>query len=184
MTQDTITPDGAPAAASTENAVYEDYWGVQETFRFDLPDGKQYFEIKPMDEGAKTRFQKLTNKGIRMNQRSQEATIDVDPSDERHTLIRESVVSYLIMQKAEDGTWSPFPCPDVNDARFKKALDQMLEKFNPKVVQDLEFFIRMKNPWMQNDQSLDDLLEERDRIDQLVKQAREREAGELSSANK
>lgn len=183
MTQDTITPEPITPDAAQSGEYYEDYWGVQETFRFDLPDGKQYFEVKPMDEGAKTRFQKLTNKGIRMNQRSQEATIDVDPSDERHTLIRESVVGWRIMQKGADGQWSEFPCP-ADERLRKRSLDQLLEKFNPKAVQDLEFFIRTKNPWMQADQELSDLLEERDRIDTLIKQAKEREAGEGSSANK
>lgn len=183
MTQDTITPEPITAETAQGGEYYEDYWGVQETFKHMLPDGKQYFEIKPMDEGAKTRFQKLTNKGIRMNQRSQEATIDVDPSDERHTLIRESVVGWRIMQRGADGSFSEFPCPTEERMR-KRSIDQLLEKFNPKAIQDLEFFIRTKNPWMQADQELDDLLEERDRIDLLIKQAKEREAGEGSSANK
>lgn len=162
---------------------YEDYWGVDETFRFVLKDGKQYFDIKPMDEGAKTRFQKMTNKGIRMNQRSQEATIDVDPADERHTLIRESVVDWKIMQRGPDGQFSEFICP-TDDKMRKRAIDQLLERFNPKVVQDLEFFIRTKNPWMQADQKLEDLLEQRDELDILIKQKREEEMGETSSANK
>src|SRR4051812_748074 len=100
MSQDTFTPQDAinPQAAQA-GAVYEDYWGTDETHVFTLPDGKQYFVVKPMDEGAKQRFQKKTNKGIRMNQRSQEATIDVDPADERWTLIKESVVDWLLMQR-------------------------------------------------------------------------------------
>ena len=163
---------------------YEDYWGVQETFRFPLPDGKQYFEIRPMDEGAKTTFQKMTNKGIRMNQKSQEATIDVDPSDERHTLIAESVIGWKIMQREPDGSWSAFPCP-VDERQRKQAIrNVLLTKMNPKIIQDLEFFIRTKNPWMQADQSLEDLMEERDRVDELIRQAKEREAGEAASANK
>lgn len=181
MTQDTIT---GHVVEPTEAQAYEDYWGVQETFRYELPDGKQFFEIVPMDEGAKTRFQKLTNKGIRMNQRSQEATLDVDPADERHTLIIESVVNWNIMQKGPDGTFSPLPCPDDEQRRKRIIRDTILAKFNPKVIQDLEFFIRTKNPWMQSDQNLEDLYEERDRIELLIKQAKEREAGEGSSANK
>jgi hypothetical protein len=184
MTQDTIQPDSINPAAAQAGEYYEDYWGVQETFRFELKDGKQYFEIVPMDEGAKTRFQKLTNKGIRMNQRTQDATIDVDPSDERHTLITESVVAWNIMQKGADGQWSPLPCPEDDQRRKRVIRDTILAKFNPKVIQDLEFFIRTKNPWMQADQELSDLLEQRDQLDELIKQAKEREAGEGSSANK
>jgi hypothetical protein len=183
MTQDTITPDSINPNEAQSGEYYEDYWGVDETFKYMLPDGKQYFEIVPMNEGAKTRFQKMTNKGIRMNQRSQEATIDVDPADERHTLIHQSVISWRIMQRSADGTFSEFPCP-TDDGRRRRALEQLLEKFNPKVVQDLEFFIRTKNPWMQADMDLDSLYEERERIEELIKQRKEQEAGEDSSANK
>lgn len=191
-TDSIVTPDAAPAATGTveddlDNVQYEDYWGVQETFTFFLPDGKQFFEIKPMDEGAKTRFQKMTNKGIRMNQRSQEAHLDIDPSDERHTLIQESVVNWLIMQKGPDGTWSPLPCPERDDLRKRVIRDNFAgqdARFNPKVIQDLEFFIRTNNPWMQADMDLEELYKERERIDLLIKQNKEQTAGELASANK
>lgn len=183
MTQDTITPEPITPDTAQAGEYYEDYWGVQETFKFNLPDGKQYFEVKPMDEGAKTRFQKMTNKGIRMNQRTQDATIDVDPADERHTLIKESVISWRIMQKDADGSYSEYPSP-VADAQRKRALEQMLEKFNPKVVQDLEFFIRTKNPWMQADMDVEEIDKELDRLNELRKQVKEQQAGETSSANK
>jgi hypothetical protein len=173
MTQDTITPD----ATATEGVVFEDYWGTDETYNYVLPDGHQFFTIQPMDEGAKQRFQKKTNKGIRMNQRSQEATIDVDPADERWTLIKESVVGWKLMQRAKDGTWSEYPFS-------KQNIERWLEKANPKIVQDLEFFIRTKNPWMQADMDLEQIDEEIDRLEQLRKQVVEQQAGEGSSANK
>lgn len=183
MTQDTITPDAINPEAAQADEVYQDYWGVEETFKHMLPDGKQYFEIRPMNEGAKTAFQKSTNKGIRMNQRSQEATIDVDPADERHTLILQSVVSWHIMQRGADGTFSEYPCPG-DDRMRKRALEQMLEKFNPKVIQELEFFIRTKNPWMQADMDLEEIDRELDRLTELRKQVKDQQSGEGSSANK
>lgn len=163
---------------------YENYWGVDETFKFMLPDGKQYFEIKPMNEGAKSKFQKITNKGVRMNQRTQDATIDVDPANERHTLIKESVVSYHIMQRMPDSTWEEYPCPSPDDSRFRRSLEQMLDAFNPKAIQDLEFFIRTKNPWMQADMDVEQIDEELDRLQKLRADVLEQQAGEASSANK
>lgn len=180
MTQEPITGN---VVNEDNSGSYESYWGTDEVHRFWLPDGKQYFDIKPLDEGGKARFQKTTNKGIRMNQRSNEAHLDVDPAEERHQLIRSSVVSWNIMQPAPDGTFSQFPCPD-GDAQRTRQIDVMLTKFNPKIIQDLEFFIRTKNPWMQADQKLEDLLEQREELEVLIKQAREREAGEASSASK
>jgi hypothetical protein len=171
-------------AAEPEPANFEDYWGVQETFRYELPDGKQFFEIRPMDEGAKTKFQKRTNKGLRMNQRTQEAHLDVDPADERHELIKGSVVNWYIMQRdsrAPSG-WSEFPCP-TDESRRKNALAQLLDRFNPKVVQDLEFFIRKNNPWMQADMDLEAIDEEISRLEELRRQKIEHDAGEGSSAS-
>lgn len=178
MTQDVITPEPMNPDLSTGDEVYEDYWGTDETHVHKLPDGKQYFVIQPMNEGAKQRFQKKTNKGIRMNQRSQEATIDVDPADERWTLIKESVIDWKLMQKdSKTQTWSAFP--------FSKSnIERWLEKANPKIVQDLEFFIRTKNPWMQADMSVEEIDKEIERLEELRTQAKEQQAGEESSANK
>jgi hypothetical protein len=63
-------------------------------------------------------------------------------------------------------------------------LEQLLEHFNPKVIQDLEFFIRTKNPWMQADMDLDEIDKEIGRLETLRRQKLDEEAGEGSSANK
>lgn len=187
MTTDTRTPEPYAATDAPQPEVefsFEDYWGVQETFFFKLPDGKQYFEIKPMDEGGKTRFQKKTNKGIRVNQKSQDAHLDVDPADERHQLIIESVVSWSLFQKdpKDPRGFSELPCP-TDDSRRKSVIrDLILEKFNPKVIQDLEFFVRTSNPWMQADMDLEAIDEELDRLHVLRKQKLEHDAGEDASA--
>lgn len=188
MTQDMMHTESTAAPQDEAQPQVANYWGVDETHRFNLGDGHQYFDIKPMNEGAKTKFQKMTNKGIRMNQRSQEATIDVDPADERHTLIRESVVGWKLLVPAANGSGEmvPFDCPDKDQfaGRFRQALDQILEKFNPKAIQDLEFFIRTKNPWMQADMDIEEIDKEIDRLNELRKQAVEEKAGEAVSANK
>lgn len=173
-----------PSNEPVEGVIYENYWGVDETFKFMLPDGKQYFEIRPMDEGAKVRFQKLTNKAVRMNQRTEEASFDIDPAEERHTLIKQSVVSYNIMQRGPNNTWEPYPCPPESDSRFRRSLEQLLEHFNPKIVQDLEFFIREKNPWMQANMDIEEIDTEIARLETLRRQKLDEEAGEGSSANK
>lgn len=189
MSTDTTTAPDTAAAPASELEVepeFVNYWGVQETLRFDLPDGRQYFDIKPMDEGAKSRFQKMTNKGIRMNQRSQEAHLDVDPADERHHLILESVVGWRLFQKdpKDERGYSELPCPEDDSRRKRTIRDTILEGFSPKIIQDLEFFIRTSNPWMQADMDIEELYKERDRVDELIKQAKEQAAGEAGSANK
>src|SRR6266496_6393955 len=96
MTEVAYQPEPIEGTYAEEPVSYEDYWGVDETFKHFLSDGKQFFEIRPMNEGMKAKFQKTTNKGIQMNQRTQDATIHIDPANERHTLIEQSVINWLI----------------------------------------------------------------------------------------
>lgn len=184
--QEQVTPtEPLPGQPDTGTPQYEDYWGTDETFKFVLKDGHQYFEIAPMNEGAKAKFQRKTNRGITMNQKSQDAKLDVDPAGDRWQLIKDSVVSWRIMQRdpSDPSGWSAYPCP-TEERRRINALEQLLEKFNPKVVQDLEFFIRTKNPWMQADMDIEEIDEEIARLYELRKQVQEEQAGEGSSANK
>lgn len=180
------TPTQPEEVIPDAGETYENYWGVDETFKWFLPDGQQFFEFRPMNEGGKSKFQRMTNKGVRMNQRTQDATIDVDPANERHTLIKESVVGWKIMQRdpGAPGGWSEYPCPPAGDQRFQRSLETLLEKFNPKAIQDLEFEIRTKNPWMQADMDVEQIDEELDRLTKLRKDVLEQQAGEGSSATK
>jgi len=183
MTLGTETAPEATEMVEDLTSQFENYWGTEEEFVFTLPDGKQNFTIKPLDEGGKTLFQKMTNKGIRVNQKTQDAHLDIDPASERHTLIKNSVIDYTLMvptfhagtQKIKSWDKHPFS---------KKSLEQWLEKANPKTVQELELFIRTKNPWMQDNMSTKEIDTEIDRLLELKKQASEREVGEADSANK
>lgn len=172
-----------PIPEADVSQAYGNYWGTEEEHTFHLPDGKQFFVIKPLDEGGKTLFQKMTNKGIRVNQRTQDAHLDIDPASERHTLIKNSVVDYNLMVPVIDPAtkqitgWAQHPFS-------KRGLDQWLEKANPKTVQELELYIRKKNPWMEESMTSEAIQEEIDRLIELKKSVAEREAGESDSANR
>ena len=157
--------------------LYEDYWGAAATVRHHLPDGKQWFEIQPMNEGARARYQKLTSRDVVMSQKKDEAKISMDPATDRQTLIKESVIDWHLMQKDSDGKFYPAPFA-------KRNLEQWLEKAPAHIVDKLEHAIRMANPWLQAEMTLDDLYEERDRLDDLIKQKKAEEAGEDVSANR
>jgi hypothetical protein len=173
-------PQAPQAVGQEPPEMYEDYWGVDETLRHYLPDGKQYFEFRVMDEGARSRFQKLTNEDMTV-MRDNTAKVRMDPVAQRHTLIKESVVGWFLMQKMPDGTWTEAPPPT---AQNKRPIDQWLEKAPPKIVDDLEFAIRKANPWMQADMNLEEVDKEIERLYDLRKQIVARESGEGTSANK
>lgn len=173
----TITQPEAPVATG-DQPTYEDYWGTSENVKHYLPDGKQYFVIQPMNEGAKTRYQKLTNKDIILSQKAQgDARVSVDPAGERHALIKESVVDWNMMQRGSDGSWSAAPWS-------KRTLEAWLDVAPPHIVERLEHAIRMANPWLQAEMTLDQIDEEIDRLHDLRRQKVQEEAGEGDSANK
>lgn len=172
----TETQYDSPAPAVDAGELYVDYWGTDETHKHYLPDGKQYFEFKIMDEGARTKFQKLTNSDLTV-MRDGQAKVKMDPATERHTLIKESVIGWNLMQRYPDGSWQPAPWS-------KQTLTQWLEKAPPKIVDELEFAIRKANPWMQADMSVDEIDKEIDRLVDLKKDVVAREAGESTSGSK
>lgn len=150
---------------------FEDYWGTDERHRFYLPDGVQYFEFKIMNEGDKAKFQKMTNQDMTIG-RDQTAKIRMDPAAERHQLILSSVIDWNFYKNGEKLQF------------FKRDLERWLEVAPPQIVEDLEFEIRRKNPWLQSDMTLEEIDKEMDRLMELRKQVKEREEGETSSANK
>jgi len=163
-----------------QGELYQDYWGTDETHKHYLPDGKQYFEFQIMDEGARTRFQKLTNQDLTV-MRDNTAKVKVDPAAERQTLIKESVIGWHLMQKGPDGSWSEAPPPTPQN---KRPLEQWLEHAPPKIVDDLEFAIRKANPWMQADMTTEEIDKEIERLYDLRKDVEARKLGESISESK
>lgn len=152
-----------------------DYWGTDEPKKWYFPDGQQYIEFNIMDEGAKVRFQKLTNQDLIVN-RDNTAKVKVDPATERHTLIKESVFNWH-MFKIVDGRPEPV-------GYSKQMLQKWLEVAPPKIVEDLEHAIRMANPWMQAEMTVEEVDKEIERLYEVRKQVIDREAGEGSSTTK
>lgn len=160
--------------------VYEDYFGFGEERQFKLPDGKQYISFQIMNEGQRSEFQKRTNRDIRINRASGDASIKADPAEERRALITSSVVGWNLKRRKGDG-WE--------DVTFSKgsagaSLEKWLVVANPKIIDDLEFAIRKANPWLQSDMTVEEIDKEMDRLRELREQTVERERGEELSSSK
>lgn len=174
-----------PAALQGEDdfAGFDNYWGTDETKRVYLKDGQQWFEIKKLDEGEKSKFQKMTSKDLILQQKTGDARMSVDQAEERHQLIKASVTGWYLMQLTpgadpkKRSSWSEAPWGG-------RALDNWLMKADPAAVEKLETEIRIFNPWLQGEMTVEDIDEEMDRLTDLKKSIIEREAGEGASANK
>ena len=161
-----------PQAEPDNEMVYEDYWGVDLTEKWYFPDGKQYIEFKIMDEGQKSEFQKKTSKDLVLQQKTGDARLATDPAGDRHKLLSTSVVDWYLMTK-DPKTNQFYPEPF-----SKQQFERWLMKANPKLVEDLEFAIRMANPWLQDDMTKEQIKEEIERLEEMLRVKEREELGE------
>lgn len=153
------------------------YWGMDRTERHFLPDKIQYFEFKIMNEGAKARFQKSTNKDLTIT-RDNNAKMQIDQANERHELITQSVTGWLLYARdARTGEME-------QSAFSKQLLNKWLMEADPELVEGLEKAIRKANPWMQSEMTVEAIDEEIERLYELRKEISNKEAGESFSASK
>lgn len=161
--------------------IYDDYFGFGESKEFALPDGKQKIFFKVMNEGERRQFQTATNRDIRFNQATKDAHLKADQAGERWALITSSVTGWSLKRRDGSGNWQDAP---FSSGTPGAELEKWLAKANPKIVDDLEFAIRMANPWMQNEMSVAEIDTEFERLVELRKAAVEREKGEGASSSK
>lgn len=173
-----VEPAVNPATAPVK---FQNYWGVKDKKKWYLGDGQQWIEFKKMDEGAKRKYQQRTNRDITIN-RDQSTKLGIDPAEDRHVLIEMSVVDwYMVIPKnpedLENTEWE--------QAAFAPALlRKWLELGDPKAIQDLEVEIRMFNPWMQSDMTVEEIDKEIARLEEVRKEAVEREAAKADSGTR
>lgn len=174
---DSNTQDSAPINPAMEEANFPNYWGTSETHKFMFPDGRLYIEFKLMNEGDKKKYQQKTNRDLTI-QRGGDTKIGIDPATDRHLLITMSTVDwYMWMPKDLNN-----PSAGMEQVQFSKFnLEKFLELGDPKVIQDLETEIRMANPWMQADMTVEEIDKEIDRLEEVKKQVKERDAAKGSS---
>ena len=166
MTQPTPQPEIVNAPAPV------DYFGFAEERRYTFPDGQQYITFSVMNEGAKARFQKMTQRDLVLERQSGNARMKMDPGAERHELILASVTDWHLFRQ---GIPVPFST---------RALKDFLDLANPKLVEDLEKEIRKANPWLMAEMTVEDIDREIENLQEMRAAAVERERGEAFSSSK
>jgi len=160
---------------ATEQEIIVDYWGYEHNERWYLPGQeriapqyKMYLEVRRMTEGVRQSFQKKTNSRVTILKENQNAEMAVDPARDRRELIKHSVVGWLMFRK--DPAGKPYTI-EFNNRVFEDWLDQA----DPRIVDELEKFIRTVNPWMLDQMSLESIDKEIDRLTELRVQVKQRE---------
>lgn len=172
MTETAILPTTSPGTSTFQAPAQLDYFGFASSEKFTFPDGVTFIEFDVMNEGKKTKFQKMTQKDLVLERQSGNARMKVDPGVERHELIRQSVKAWNLTRGGE-----PVPYTSRNLADF-------LELADPKLIEDLEKAIRKANPWLMAEMKVEDIDREIESLQEMRAIAEEREKGEASSSSK
>jgi hypothetical protein len=162
MTEEPFNPEDT----MLDDAPQVDYFGFSKDTKFWFPDHKTYLILQAMNEGAKKKFQKLTQRDLVLERTSGNARMRVDAATERHEMIRESVKEWNLVRGD-----TPVPLNERNMKDF-------LELADPTLIEEIEKAIRKLNPWMLAEMTVEDIDREIANLQDMRKVAEERERGE------
>ena len=155
-----------------------DYWGTDETHRWDFPDGVQWMEVKVMNEGDRAKFERLTSQDLRVDQRSQQAIMRLDQARDRHSLIEAAIVNWKLYRKTKGGNNDG----QLEEVRFtREKLTGWLQTADPRLVDDISMFIRKVNPWLHGEMTIEQVDQEIERLRGVRDDLEKRDAGKADS---
>lgn len=160
------TPDPFnPTAGIATERVQADYFAFSETHKVQLPDGVTYVEIKSLNEGERRKYLNGMNRDVEIDRASGNAKMQMRPGDERFALLREAIVGWNLIMGGTPVT-------------FNSAMkEQFLNQANPKIIDLIDKETRKLNAWLLEDMSLEDLLKERDNLDEMIETKRRESEG-------
>lgn len=156
--------DGIPV----EESVQDDYFGFEESHKAYLPDGKSFIEHKTLNHGARKSYLNKTNRDLKINRASGDASISMKPGDEKDELLKAAVTGWNLVRAGE-------PVPFT-----KHAFDQWLQNADPRLVDIVEKDIRKKNPWLLAEMSIEDIDKEIESLQAMREVKLKEEEGKVS----
>lgn len=159
----TVVRETEPGRAP-EVTVYEDYWGTRGDTRHYLPDGKQFFVIKKMNEGDRARYQHEAGMQMTSMRKTGDTRIDIDQAKDREALICAAVIDWHLFK---DNTGVPFN---------RGTLREWIKVADPKILDKLLMDVRKFNPFLQEDLSVKEIDEQLNELRELREIAAKREA--------
>lgn len=133
------------AGQPIDDAVQEDYFGFDEVHRVPLPDGVSFVEHKSLTEGARRKYLNGVNREVRIKRASGDATLSTSPGDERLSLLKAAVVGWNLTRSGQAVEFT------------LRNLEDFLDKASPKIVDLIEKDVRLKNPWLLAEMTVEDI---------------------------
>jgi len=162
------------AGVATEEGLQVDYFGFEDTENVFLPDGKSFVTIQALNEGGRRRYLNKVNREVKIAKQTGDAIMQLANGDERRILLSEAIVGWNLIRAPKNGgepQMLPFDQTKLND---------FLTTVNPKVIDVIDKAVRAQNPWLMADVTLEDLLTQRDELDEQIEKKRAEEEGKES----
>lgn len=160
------------AGDATEERVYDDYFGTDQTFKTFLPDGVSYIETKLLAEGERKKYLNETNRDVTLEKVTGNAKFRMQPGTERAALLSQAIVGWNLRRAGQPVVFG------------KRELETFLDKANPKTIDLIEKDIRKQNPWLLADLSVEDIDREIADLTELRAKKVEEEEGKGGSSSK
>ena len=175
--------DIAGAAVADPFNGYENYYSFDEQETWYFPDGKQWIKFKKMTEGDRAKYLKATRSDVHLNQKSGEARIPFDQSEDRRSLLLHSITDWHVVAFIGSEV-RPMPFQPPSQGGKGGTVGQWIDRANPAILSMLEKAIRKANPWLLNEMSVEQIDKEISDLQELREAAAKREAEEGNSASK
>lgn len=153
---------------AVEERVQEDYFGTEETHQAFLPDGISYIEHRTLSHGDRKKYLNKTNRDMKINRGTGDASISLRPGDEKDELLKLAACGWNLKRQ---GTDVPFSA---------HAFEQWLTVANPKHTDIVEKEIRKHNPWLMAELSVEDLDQQISDLQELREAKIKEEEGKAS----
>jgi hypothetical protein len=162
------------AGIATEESLQVDYFGFEDTENVFLPDGKSYVTIQALNEGGRRRYLNKVNREVKIAKQTGDAIMQLANGDERRILLLEAIVGWNLIRVPKNGGVA-------QPLQFDQAkLNDFLTTVNPKVIDVIDKAVRAQNPWLMADVTLEDLLKQREELDEQIEKKRAEEEGKES----
>lgn len=168
------------AMAEAGVALTEDV-GEIDYFAFDVEHivnigGGQWVSHREFNEGARKKYLNMQNRDMIVQKATGDMKVKMAPGDERHALLKAAICGWEIYRgKGENRQAVPFTA---------RNLDDMLDKFPPKIIDIIEKDVRKNNPWLLSEMSVEDIDKEIASLQEMREAKIKEEEGNVVSSNK
>lgn len=159
----------AADGVSTVVRVQQDYFGFDETHSVLLPDGMSVIEFKVLNEGQRRSYLNKTNRDVKFEKRTGDASMRLSPGDEKHALLSVAITGWNLVRNGAPILFN------------QQNLNKFLELANPKIIDIIHKAITKVNPWLLGEMTVEDIDREIEALEEQKRALIEEEAGKASS---